>query len=246
MSRKATVVALSRTMVAGMSPVTILQNRQSVCGSPAMARPPRSFGPRDQYTGMLSVRPVENGRLSAPAAGASHQQGRRGRPRGRGAQHAGAEPVRTALPPRRRRPAPAGRRRPPGRRPARSCPSAGSSAVASGSLPLSRSSCRTPAKSAPASRAATCLVVMTSATSGNRTRRDCFPASRAVLRHLARDFRPAVALPLRDAARGLPGHDRVDAGLGHRLHGQLAAVALGQRLDDGDAGCGRGLLADRP
>src|SRR5882757_9440020 len=36
MSRKATVVSVCRTIVAGISPVTILQNRQSACGSPAI------------------------------------------------------------------------------------------------------------------------------------------------------------------------------------------------------------------
>jgi hypothetical protein len=57
-------------------------------------------------------------------------------------------------------------------------------------------------------------------------------------------LQPAVALPLGDAAGRLPGHDGVDADLGHRLDGQFAAVALGQGLDDGDPRGGRGFLVD--
>ena len=60
---------------------------------------------------------------------------------------------------------------------------------------------------------------------------------------LGERLRPALALPLRDAAGRRPGHDRVDAGLGHGLDGEFAAVALGQRLDDGDTGLRLGLLA---
>lgn len=54
MSRNATVVSVSRTIVAGMVPATILQNRQSSWGSPAI-RPPR---PGDlHYPGMLPIPP---------------------------------------------------------------------------------------------------------------------------------------------------------------------------------------------
>ena len=44
----------------------------------------------------------------------------------------------------------------------------------------------------------------------------------------------ALALPLGDAARSRPRHDRVHADLGHRLDGRLAAIPLGQRLHHGD------------
>lgn len=42
MSRKATVVSVSRTTFAGTCPATILQNRQSSCGSPVMRVPPHA------------------------------------------------------------------------------------------------------------------------------------------------------------------------------------------------------------
>jgi len=47
---------------------------------------------------------------------------------------------------------------------------------------------------------------------------------------------PARALPHRDAAGRGPRHDPVHADLGHLLDGQLAPVALGNGLDDGDCG----------
>ncbi|GAA3103117.1 hypothetical protein GCM10020254_56040 [Streptomyces goshikiensis] len=52
---------------------------------------------------------------------------------------------------------------------------------------------------------------------------------------LRQGLRAPVAAPLGDAPRGLPRHDRVHAGLGHRLDRHLAPVALGQGLHDGDA-----------
>lgn len=63
---------------------------------------------------------------------------------------------------------------------------------------------------------------------------------------LGEGLQSPLALPLGDAAGGGPGHDRVDADLGHGLHGHFAPVALGQRLDDGDTGLRRGLLKDGP
>ena len=51
---------------------------------------------------------------------------------------------------------------------------------------------------------------------------------------------PAFAAPDRDAPRRGPGHDAVDAHLGHLGHGQLAAVALGYGLDHGDQRIGTG------
>ena len=49
---------------------------------------------------------------------------------------------------------------------------------------------------------------------------------------------PAVALPVGDAALRRPGHDHVHADLGHQLHRQRAAVALGQRLHHHDGRLG--------
>ena len=54
---------------------------------------------------------------------------------------------------------------------------------------------------------------------------------------------PARALPYRDTAGRGPGHDAVHADLGHLLDGQLAPVALGDGLDDGDRGVRTGHLA---
>ena len=67
------------------------------------------------------------------------------------------------------------------------------------------------------------------------------PRAVSLLRRLADDRRPARAallglrgIPPRDAARRLPRHDLVDAELGRRLHRELVAVALGERLHEHD------------
>ena len=72
------------------------------------------------------------------------------------------------------------------------------------------------------------------------------PRAVRLLRRLAHDRRPARAallglrgVPSRDAARRLPRHDLVDAELGRGLHGELVAVALGERLHEHDARRGR-------
>ena len=72
-------------------------------------------------------------------------------------------------------------------------------------------------------------------------RRACLAASRAVACHVGQGLRGALALPDRDGARRGPRHDPADADLGEHLDRELAPVALGQRLDDGDAGSGVGL-----
>ena len=79
-----------------------------------------------------------------------------------------------------------------------------------------------------------------SATSGNHARRACLAASRAVERQRARDFAarsPFQTATLRAAAHGTI---RGDADLGQHLDGELAAVALGQRLDHHERGSGAG------
>ena len=58
-------------------------------------------------------------------------------------------------------------------------------------------------------------------------------------------LRGPLALPDGDRARGGPRHDPGDADLGEHLDGELAAVALGQRLDDDDRRLRRG-HATRP
>ena len=72
MSRNATVVSVSRTIVAGMLPATILQNRQSSCGSPAMVA---SGGwAVDPYAGMRIVAGCGCvGGWSRPRGGAAHR-----------------------------------------------------------------------------------------------------------------------------------------------------------------------------
>ena len=80
-----------------------------------------------------------------------------------------------------------------------------------------------------------------------RERRDLGnPRAVRLLRGLAHDRRPPGAallglgrIPSRDAARGLPRHDLIDAELGRRLDGELVAVALGERLREHDARSGR-------
>jgi hypothetical protein len=88
----------------------------------------------------------------------------------------------------------------------------------------------------------TCLaraaVVTGSVTSRSQARRDCFAASRAV-------DRPPIPRPARDGALGGPRDDGVDADLGHQLDRELAAVALGQSLRDGQSRPGRGDRANR-
>ena len=82
-------------------------------------------------------------------------------------------------------------------------------------------------------------------TSGTHGRIDC-------LRRLAHDRRPAVtalgdlgALPPRDAALGRPRDDPVDPELGRRLHGELVAIALRERLrEDRRRRRGRGIVVD--
>ena len=56
----------------------------------------------------------------------------------------------------------------------------------------------------------------------------------------ARALRGLRRVPPRDAARRLPRHDLVDAELGRRLHRELVAVALRERLHEHDARARRG------
>ena len=46
----------------------------------------------------------------------------------------------------------------------------------------------------------------------------------------------ALADPTRDTVLGSPRHDHIDADLGHRRHGLLTAIALGQGLHDDKPG----------
>src|SRR3954449_6817997 len=86
MSWKATTSLVSWTMVAGTSPATILQNRQSAWGSPA------AMGASVKSESIPSGGP-DRSQDSAPTTGAG-QQHRRGGHAGRGsAQHTRAEPV---------------------------------------------------------------------------------------------------------------------------------------------------------
>ena len=57
-------------------------------------------------------------------------------------------------------------------------------------------------------------------------------ASRTIAAQRSRPFAAFGALPARDAARGRPRDDLVDAELGRGLHGELVAVALGERLHE--------------
>ena len=87
----------------------------------------------------------------------------------------------------------------------------------------------------PADEAATSSVVAIGSTSGNHARRDCFAASRAVARHRASDL--SARSPRQTATDRAAAHGTTvgDADLGEHLDGELAAVALGQGLHDGDA-----------
>ena len=86
--------------------------------------------------------------------------------------------------------------------------------------------------------AARSAVEASGVTSGSHERRDCLAASRAVAGPPGVRLRGALALPHRDRARCGPRHDPVDADLGEHLDGQLAALALGQRLHDRDGRLG--------
>ncbi|GLW13994.1 hypothetical protein Stsp01_07370 [Streptomyces sp. NBRC 13847] len=77
MSRNATVVSVSETMVAGTSPATILQNRQSACGSPAT-------GDSSQ---LVPVHAVRTGLGCYRAAPTRRGKGRGRAERGRSARH---------------------------------------------------------------------------------------------------------------------------------------------------------------
>ena len=140
MSRKATVVSVSRTTSAGTSPATILQNRQSACGSPATGAPFVVGVVGACATGCY--RAVRTSGRYGPAA----RQPPPYRP-SRCAARCGPAGTGGHRPPR-TRPVPRARRRPPARRRARCRRAAGSSAAASGAAP---SSCSTAANAAPAS-----------------------------------------------------------------------------------------------
>ena len=96
-----------------------------------------------------------------------------------------------------------------------------------------------------------CVVVASSPTSGTHARIDCLAASRTIVAQRSRPFATFGALPAGDRPRCGPRDDRVDAQLGRRLDGELVAVALGERLHEGDARAGRrrpastGLHVDR-
>ena len=129
------------------------------------------------------------------------------------------------------------RSRPPGRPPARS-PGAGSSAVVSRSSPPRAA--RTPAAARRAGRHRRGRLVRRAA--DHRQPRPArllgrLPGGRPPL--VAGPVAPVTA-PLRHRAGRRPGHDLVDADLGHRLHGQLAPVALGDALHDDQPRIGRG------
>ena len=92
-----------------------------------------------------------------------------------------------------------------------------------------------------ASRGATCGGghVRVAATAGSQARRACLAASRAVAAQRSPGLVAPLAPPLRHRAGRRPRHDLVDADLGHRLHGQLAPVALGDALHHDEARVGR-------
>ena len=112
-------------------------------------------------------------------------------------------------------------------------PDAGTSISASDA---DASSCRTTARSASAHERDDVV--------GRRQRRDVGqPGPARLLGGLAGGGPPAgqrlvgaLALPDRDRAGGCPRHDLGGADLGEHLDGELAAVALGQRLDDDERG----------
>ena len=86
-----------------------------------------------------------------------------------------------------------------------------------------------------------------------RPRDDREPGPAGLLRRGLRGVDPApprtvraVAAPLRHAVGGRPRHDLVDTDLGQQLDGQLAAIALGQRLHDDEARLRVGLVRRRP
>ena len=110
-------------------------------------------------------------------------------------------------------------------------PSARATAARGASRAASAS--RTIAQAAADARFARAAVLASSVTSGSQARRDCLAASRAVARHLARALLAPLGLPLRDRALGRPRDHGVDADLGHQLDRELAPVALGERLRDG-------------
>ena len=84
------------------------------------------------------------------------------------------------------------------------------------------------------------------AADGYRRRYARNPGAVRLLRGLADDALPTrdafdglVAAPARHAARPLPRHDLVDAEFGRRLHGELVAVALRERLGENETWCRR-------
>ena len=98
------------------------------------------------------------------------------------------------------------------------------------------SSCSTTARSASATSATTSAVDRELGDLGE-------PRPARLLGRLAGGRAPpgqrlgrALALPDRDAARGRPGDDPRDADLGEHLDGELAPIALRDRLDDDDSG----------
>ena len=105
-------------------------------------------------------------------------------------------------------------------------------AAASVAQRLVASSCSTTPAAARRSRSTTSRVPASSVTTGNLARRDCLAAACAVVRHRSQRLLAAPVAPPGHAPRRRPRHDLVDADLGHRLDGGLAAVALGQRLHD--------------
>ena len=110
----------------------------------------------------------------------------------------------------------------------------------SGSAPsaVSASGSSTIAHAAAATRAVTPGSPAGPVTSGNRARRACLPASRAVDRHRAE--RPVAALPrpAHHAALCGPRDHHVHADLGHQLDRQLAALPLGNGLGHGHSRVG--------
>ena len=96
------------------------------------------------------------------------------------------------------------------------------------------SSWSTSARSASATRAASSAVEASGVTVGSHERRDCLAGLAGGGLPLRVGLRRALALPDRHRAGRGPRHDAVDADLGEHLDGELAAVALGQRLHDGD------------
>ena len=182
---------------------------------------------------------------SGPARGA-RQQGRDGRDPGRrGAQHLGAQP--DGVPPAARNAATSSSVRPPsgpttttmrpGRRHRERGQRRGRLLVEHDATAAVGEQRRRPRRWSPAS-----------ATSGNQARRACLAASRAVPRHRASDL--AARSPRHTATDRAAAHGTIvgDADLGEHLDGELAAVALGQRLHDGDrrVGLGHGVRRRRP